>query len=299
MRHAPALLVVLLAAAGMLHAQDPPEPPSAVAEAPEEQQAEADAQPTGELSSAESATPRYQSKLSAFEPMYAALGWRGGTNAKIQLSFKYRFVNPEGALARSSNWFNFFHFGYTQTSLWDIGSESNPFYDTSYKPSLFFLHDEVGRWSRPGRPIGLQIGVEHESNGQGGDESRSLNIAYAKPIFKLGEIMGARFTVAPKLYFYFGGLSDNPDIADYRGYVDLEVALTHPDGWKFATMLRKGTKSSYGSFQLDVSYPLDQVVTGSFDAFIQFQYFAGWGETLRSYNQKLPAQLRVGIMIIR
>ncbi len=257
------------------------------------------ANPAAETPSERPESWRYLAGLLPYEPMYFAVGWNEKTSAKFQFSFKYRFVNSKGALASHSPWFKHLHLGYTQTTIWDLDSDSAPFYDTSYSPSLFFFRPRIhtsdsGKWS-----LGLETGFEHESNGQGGDDSRSLNTIYARPIFHLGEVFGLQFTVAPKVYYYLGALSDNPDLPDYRGYVDLEIALTDPTGWKFATTLRKGTEASYGSIQVDITFPLDKLFRNSFDAFVYAQYFNGWGESLRSYNEKLPHQIRLGLMIIR
>jgi outer membrane phospholipase A len=242
---------------------------------------------------------RFSARFSPFEPLYGALGWRGRTNAKVQLSVKYRFASLDPDKVVGGNWFNKLYFGYTQVSLWDLEADSTPFYDNSFKPSFFFLHEGVGRWSEGRRSVDLQTGLEHESNGRDGEDSRSVNIVYVRPLVHFDRVFGGRFTVAPKVYGYIGGLSDNPDIADYRGYVDLELAWKDPDGWKLSAMLRKGMESSYGSVQVDASYPLDKIFKGSFDAFVHLQYFNGWGESLLSYNHKLPAQFRLGIMLVR
>ncbi len=242
---------------------------------------------------------RYLERFSPFEPMYFAVGWREQTNARFQFSFRYRFVNPEGPLAGSGNWFNRLHFGYTQMSLWDLESESRPFLDTSYEPSLFFLHERVGWLSSSSAEVGLQTGYEHESNGQDGDESRAVNTVYLRPIVRVPLAGGHRLSFAPKFFYYLGTLADNPDIADYRGYVELEATYTLRDAWQLAATLRHGTEGGAGSVQLDLSYPLDRFLGGSFDAFAQLQYFAGWGESLASYDRKVPSQIRLGIMLVR
>ncbi len=106
--------------------------------------------PTEESSAEPSGEPdrfnRFASKLSPDEPLYFVIGWRDGTNAKFQLSFKYRFVNPEGDVTQGVPFFSRVYFGYTQTSLWDLESDSKPFFDTSYRPSLFYRHERVHEW---------------------------------------------------------------------------------------------------------------------------------------------------------
>ncbi len=45
-------------------------------------------------------------------------------DSKFQVSFKYRFFNKKGTLAQKYPWVKGFRFGYTQTSFWDLKSES-------------------------------------------------------------------------------------------------------------------------------------------------------------------------------
>jgi phospholipase A1 len=245
------------------------------------------------------AAQRIGSKLSPDEPLYFVLGWNEGLNARFQLSFKYRFVNPDGVVTRRAPFFSHMYFAYTQTSLWDLESKSKPFFDTSYKPSLSYRDNQL--WVSDSGLFRLrgQAGFEHESNGQGGEESRSLNIAFVRPSFEFEEALGtADLVIAPKLWSYIGGLSDNPDIADYRGYGELRVEVTGRSEWQTAATFRLGT-SGKGSVLVNFTYPMDRIAWKTFDAFLNVQYFNGWGESLRSYNQKLPSQIRIGIAAYR
>ena len=254
-----------------------------------------------DTSGAEPGDTRFQqfaSKLSANEPLYFSLGWRGSTTAKFQISLKYRFLDPEGRSARRVPLLRSVYLGFTQTSLWDIGAASAPFFDTSYRPSLFVLRDRVHTFSETTR-FGLRYGLEHESNGKAGEQSRSFDIAYVTPFVVADEVLGGRLRIAPKLYAYIGDLSDNPDIAGYRGYVDLRAEWLDPDGFGVAATVRKGTKAGHGSLQVDLSYPLDRLLGGNLEAYLHVQYFNGWGETLRTYDQRLPSQIRIGLMVVR
>ncbi len=244
-------------------------------------------------------TNRFMSKLTPDEPLYFVIGWNELINAKFQFSFKFAFMNPKGALTLKAPFFSHVYFGYTQTSLWDIEGESKPFYDTSYKPSLFYRHEDVYRSDSGEFRIWGQIGVQHQSNGQGGDESRSLNIIYVEPTFEFSRIWGGgHLTVAPRLWGYLGTPDDNPDIAEYRGYGDLRMAFTGRSDWQVAATIQVGT-SGKGSVQLDGTWPLDKILGRNFDAYLYAQYFSGWSESLRSYDQRLPWQLRLGIAVVR
>ncbi|MBA3035075.1 MAG: hypothetical protein FP814_01130, partial [Desulfobacterium sp.] len=73
------------------------------------------------------------------EPTYFGVG-TDPEKSKFQFSFKYRILDVDKhEWAKNRPWLSGFHFGYTQTSLWDLKSDSKPFDDTSYKPELFYL----------------------------------------------------------------------------------------------------------------------------------------------------------------
>ncbi len=241
---------------------------------------------------------RYGDLFSAHEPLYAVLGWRETANAKFQVSFRYRFLGGRRD-GEHTSWVEDIHFGFTQTSLWDVELESSPFRDTSYRPSVFYGEERVARWSRPRRRVGIEIGVEHESNGQAGERSRSLNIVYVRPKWTLGDPQDWHWTIAPRAWIYFGSLADNPDIARYRGWGELVVTYGRPDGLELRGMFRRGTRRDRGSAQLDVTYPLDRLRGGRIAAYAHLQVFAGWGESLIDYDVKRPTQIRLGITVLR
>ena len=82
--------------------------------------------------------------LSANEPMYFVVGGGGGATARFQLSFKYRLFDPDSHPVQWIPFLSRLHFGYTQTSIWDLGANSSPFRDTSYRPSLFWQGETHG-----------------------------------------------------------------------------------------------------------------------------------------------------------
>jgi outer membrane phospholipase A len=215
------------------------------------------------------------------------------------LGFKYRLLSAESRLAEVRPFWENLFLGYTQTSIWDLGADSAPFLDTSYKPGLFYFDRYTGV-----RILGLELvsfegGYQHESNGQDGANSRSLNLIYIRPTLRWGSAGGWHLTIAPKIWAYVGGLSDNPDLPDYRGYFDLNLRFGQRGGLEFATTFRKGTESGYGSIQLDLTYPLDRILFRNAASYIQLQYFNGWGETLLHYDEKFPTQYRIGISLFR
>jgi len=222
-------------------------------------------------------------RFDVYEPMYFAVGSRTRTNAKFQFSFRYRMLWD-------------FNLAYTQTSLWDLQSASKPFYDSAYKPRLFWFRDNLGYRNEWLSRLGLEAGVGHESNGKGGVDSRSINIAYLTPRFTFGNPDDYHLLVTPRILGYLEK-SDNPDIDDYRGHVDLVMKLGKRNGFVLGSELRRGSKG-YG-VQLDLSYPLRPLSGDRFGGYLLLQYFNGYGESLLDYNRKLPAQIRFGYMLVR
>lgn len=238
--------------------------------------------------------PADEPALSANEPMYFVLGGSGGTTARFQLSFKYRLFDPESLPVEWFGPLSGLHFGYTQTSLWDLGEDSAPFRDTSYRPSFFWQGVTSGGALMPDL---LRGGFEHESNGKDGADSRSLNILFAQPVWRADFADGRTLVFAPRLYGYLDK-DDNPDIHRYRGYADWLLRYGREDGWLLSTQLRRGT-AGRGSAQIDLSYPLRRPLFTRAGGFLHVQLFKGYGESLLDYNVDRDWQARVGFSIVR
>ena len=231
--------------------------------------------------------------LSENEPMYFVLGAREHYTARFQLSFKYRLFDYDAGFGRDRPWLNGLYFAYTQTSLWDLEGESAPFFDTSYRPSLFW------RWLRTDQQTwidGLRVGVEHESNGQSGIESRSINIAFFQAEWRWKTATLGNYEFTPKAYYYIEK-ADNPDIPEYRGYADWRARWDSGDKWIATLLLRRGTANK-GSVQVDLARRARDLKIGPVSGYFYAQYFNGYGESLRGYDVRFPWQLRVGLAII-
>jgi outer membrane phospholipase A len=254
--------------------------------------------------SAESLIDSIVGQLSTYEPMYFIVGGGGGdVTAKLQFSAQYRIFRPKaaegdssGLLGHISGFMDDIYAGYTQTSVWDLSSPSAPFLDTSFRPSLYYFNDDLVEPGPVLRKFALQAGLEHESNGKSGADSRSINILFARPIFTFGDENEYHWTVAPKIYAYLEK-SDNSDIDDYRGYVDLLVQFGKVDALELTATLRKGVRSSFGSAQVDATYPIARLLP-RVGAFLHLQYFYGYGETLLNYDENLGSQIRAGLMLV-
>ncbi|APG28339.1 hypothetical protein A7E78_11050 [Syntrophotalea acetylenivorans] len=239
----------------------------------------------------------YVVNLSAYEPMFFLVG-SDPEKSKFQISFKYRLFNPAGSLSQTFPWLRGLHFAYTQTSFWDLSSESAPFLDTSYKPGLFLLSSN---WkNRPDWLQGffVQAGVQHESNGRGEEFSRSTNMAYIEPIFVFFDpqtVLGLQ--LRPRFMMYIDNDDDtNPDLADYRGHAELEVKFGKASGLVSKTLLGFAEKGV--SVQTDLTYPISKLLKSNFDIFFHLQYTNALAESLINY-QKRSESLRLGVSFVR
>ncbi|MBB3008239.1 phospholipase A [Cupriavidus alkaliphilus] len=250
---------------------------------------------TAEATAPAPADLRDSARLSFHDPMYFLAGAHGGANAKFQFSFKYRIF--EGEDPASKRLFDNLYFSYTQFSLWDLSEDSAPFRDTNYRPSLFYYLSDTGVRNSVISRMSLATGLEHESNGRNGVESRSINTVFVKPTFYFGDQNDWHWRVAPKLYAYVEK-ADNPDIAHYRGFMDLGIAYGRPDSWELSATLRKGTRKWYGSVDAQLTYPMARLIPGT-AGYLMAGYFVGYGESLLDYNHKLPWQFRIGYALTR
>jgi phospholipase A1/A2 len=234
--------------------------------------------------------------VSVYEPVYFLVGGDGGLNAKFQISLRYRLFDGHGPLGQRVPWIDDLYLSFSQTALWDLGERSKPFRDASYRPRLFYADYDLARYLDGRLRVGVESGVGHESNGKEAPESRSFNMLYVRPTLTFGDPDGLRMYMAPLIHNYIAD-HDNRDIDDYRGYVDWLFGVGSKGGLDFWALLRKGTRSDYGSMELSASYPLSKLSGGDLTGWLMLQYFNGYGESLLDYRLKLDSQLRLGISI--
>lgn len=277
--------------------QDPPLPDSVVAAAGAN--AEQGPRPAAPITvaatdSGSAAFENFRNAISTYEPIYFDAGQKGGTNARFQLSFKYRLATPEDP-ARPG-FFNHLYLGYTQLALWDLDGDSKPFVDVTYNPSLFWHKERV--WSPAEHSpfyVGLATGVEHQSNGKSGAESRSLNDVFIQPEFRYRFGGGSTLAFAPRVKAYFAK-PDNDDYAHYAGHVDWKLRWAQDNGLVLTGLYRQGTEGR-NAMQFEAAWPLRRTFL-DMNGYLHVQYFKGYGETLMGYNQKSSGQVRVGLALV-
>jgi outer membrane phospholipase A len=240
----------------------------------------------------------FKEHISGYEPMYFLVGSES-PDAKFQLSFKYQLLNRSGWLAEHVPLLMGLHLAYTQTSLWDLNKDSAPFFDSSYRPEfLYALERVVGGQATNWFRLDLQVGLEHESNGKGGADSRSLNLAYLRPKAVFGYDDGFQLTLQPEAWVYVGNLDDNPDLPEYLGHGGLRAILGWQRGLQLSAIGRLGDTHDHYSVQLDLTYPLMRLLGDSFSLYLQAQYFTGYGESLLEYDQR-GSSFRIGFGLYR
>lgn len=233
--------------------------------------------------------------LSAHEPIYAILGSVAQSELQIQGSFKYKLLGSSSPESRLHPWHYGLYFAFTQKMFWNLASDSS-FRDINYSPELFYRTP----WIRLKDNLegGIQAGIQHESNGRAGTESRSVNNIYIAPtaMWNLGS--GYNLTLSPRLSMLIGGHADNPDIRSYRGITGLKVQIGQVNGLRLSASGRLNFSTGRGALLTELSYPLPRLLGGGPELYLFGQNFVGYGENLLDYNRHVT-RFRAGLAIVR
>ena len=252
----------------------------------------------GSLASTNNIQERVEAKqgISFYKPNYALIGNDPILEAKLQFSFKYRFVEEETFKNVWSVPLNQLFFAYSQKMFWDMEEDSAPYpnnyLDSYFSPELFWLKRGMGSRIWNSR-FDLQFGFQHESNGRDGIYGRTWDRLYIQPFWTFGETGGYQFVVTPKIWAPVNIGDEMQDIADYLGYGELWLKWGRHDGILLETMLRKGVEDWNGAVELNASYPIKPL-----NIFLYGQIFYGYGDALRLYDQEV-ASYRLGFAISR
>ncbi|CAM3473063.1 phospholipase A [Parendozoicomonas haliclonae] len=191
------------------------------------------------------------------------------------------------------------YFAYTNRSWWQAYNSdiSSPFRETNHEPEVFYSfttdHDLFGMKVR-----NLTLGLSHQSNGKGGDRSRSWNRVYASVLMEKGNFylhLKPWFRLKEKEKDYVGDPNgdDNPDINKYMGNGELSMFYKFSNEHSLSLMLRNNLrKDNKGAAQLGWSFPLP----GAERLRGYVQYFNGYGESLVDYNESV-SRLSIGFML--
>ncbi len=239
--------------------------------------------------------------FSAHKPVYFLFGVEPGIQkSSFQISFKYKLFNfdSDSFLKSYFSGLEKIYLAYTQQSFWDLKSDSAPFEDSRYMPEVFYYNDNLGLDLPYMIGSGIQTGFQHESNGRDVN-SRSTNYGYIQPIMAFKFTEKVHLKLAPKAWVYIRNDNEtNGDLADYRGYFDIETKLGDPKGLALENHFRHGKNG--GTWQFDLSYPLNQIpwFKGLLDVYLHAQYFTGYSDNLIRYNQREDV-FRLGFSLVR
>jgi phospholipase A1 len=178
-------------------------------------------------------------------------------------------------------------FAYTQRSFWQLYNfdDSSPFRETNYEPEV--LLNLCTRFSVLGlKARFIQIGINHQSNGQSEPLSRSWN----RIVVGIGIERGDLSLLLKGWYRIPDADDDNPGLTHYVGYGEV-WAYYFLKRHRLGIMVRDNLnfRENRGAIQLEWSFPLFAMVGG------HVQYFLGYGESLLDYNHRVN---RIGIGFI-
>ncbi len=133
------------------------------------------------------------------------------------------------------------YFGYTTKSYWQLFNDdfSAPFRETNYQPELF-LRSVTNRKFLGIDIFGLDLGINHESNGRAEPLSRSWNRVMGRAGLQLTDDLA----VAARAWWRIPEDEEddnNPRMYQYYGYGDVRAIWT-PNRNTVTALLRPGTK---------------------------------------------------------
>lgn len=196
----------------------------------------------------------------------------GPVETQFQVSFKFPldtgiFTRNDGLMA-----------AYTQQSHWQLYQESSPFRETIYEPELIYGMSLNMPLIEDLKLEGFTVGVNHQSNGQGGAFSRSWNRLFAEAFLARGNwgIALKRWHRIPEP----ASEDDNPDISRYIGMTELGMAYTR-SGNVVTFRMRNHLDSNFsrGNSQISWSFPL---AGERYKGYLLLR--TGYGDTLADYD---------------
>ena len=164
------------------------------------------------------------------------------------------------------------NFAYSQLMYWQVYAKSQYFRETNYEPEMF-MENHFSRY------VAAQVGLNHQSNGRGGDLERSWNRAYLQLKFT-----GQKWLVQVRGWSLIAENSSsnlhNSDIVYYLGYEN--ILLSYKLGKLKTSIEAQNFESGFkrGYVQVSMSYPILQAIS------VYTQFFNGYGQSLIEYNHK-------------
>ncbi|WP_321531888.1 phospholipase A [uncultured Desulfuromonas sp.] len=205
---------------------------------------------------------------------------------RFEVKFQFSFKVPvwQNVIGNADLWA-----AYTNLSFWQAYNQpfSSPFRETNHEPELFLTIENDTKIFGLTNSL-ILIGLNHQSNGQGGTLSRSWNRLYLNFILDRDD-----FVLSFSPWYRFEedrDDDDNPDIDKYLGYGEIKFGYKW-DQHVFSVMLRNNLRQhgNKGAVQVDWTFPLTSQLKG------YVQYFNGYGESLIDYN---ASSNRIGFGVV-
>jgi len=176
---------------------------------------------------------------------------------------------------------------YTQRSFWQLYNfdDSSPFRETNYEPEVLLnFRTSFSLLGLKARFI--QVGLNHQSNGQSEPLSRSWN----RIVANVGLERGPLSLLLKGWYRIPDADDDNPGLTHYMGCGEI-WGYYFLGRHRLGVMLRDNLnfRENRGAIQLEWSFPLFAMMAG------YVQYFYGYGESLLDYDHRVN---RIGIGFI-
>lgn len=208
----------------------------------------------------------------------------GHFEAVFQLSIKYPVA--KGVIGDMSR----LEVAYTNRSFWQMYNSdiSRPFRETNHEPELILS------WLPQNKKIDyFSVALNHHSNGQSGDLSRSWNrvIAETGVVFPNGLLNTKIWWRIPETSRVGPLGDDNPDITHFMGHGEVRYVFVHGRNTA-SVMLRNNLKTSNnkGAIELGYNFPLHKKIKG------YIHYFNGYGESLIDYDRN-QQRIAIGIKL--
>lgn len=213
-------------------------------------------------------------------------------NSEVQFQLSIKAALAGGLFTDADTLF----VGATVRAFWQAYNAdiSAPFRETNYEPELFWVTPVP--WKILGGDATLfSIGLSHQSNGRTQPFSRSWNRVYGSVIWERW-----RYVFHLKTWWRIpegkkddpidARGDDNPDIEDYMGNFEFEIAYRKNDQ-EVSIMMRNNLdrEDNRGAIQVDWTFPLKRRFRG------YVQLFNGYGESLIDYNANIE---RIGFGIL-
>ncbi len=215
--------------------------------------------------------------VSYYSGYQESAGFRGAEYGPVEAQFQISLKFPIDTGLLTDN--DALIAAYTQQSYWQLYEQSAPFRETMYEPELIYGVSLNQSLLKELKLEGFTLGINHQSNGQGGDFSRSWNRLFAEVFFASGD-----WGIAFKRWFRIpepAAEDDNPDIKNYVGISELGMAYTKANHvLTFRMRNHIDSDFSRGNMQFSWSFPL---AGERYKGYLLMR--TGYGDTLADYDQ--------------